>query len=167
MTETSEIPLLDAGAWPLEVVIAITDRAAKSVSSTEGMQRSAETSAYYPAWVSSTRVDYGQAEAAVANRDFAALAALAENSCLKMHAVMSSSVPAMIYWRPATIACIEALRGLQQAGVGVFFTIDAGPQIKAICEPGAAGQVSEVLSEVPGVMETHTVGLGEGARVVS
>jgi diphosphomevalonate decarboxylase len=160
-------PLLDERDWPLNVVIAITDTRAKTVSSSAGMSRSAETSAYYPTWVSSTADDFVEAQQAVQNRDFDHLAALSENSCLKMHAVMSTSVPAMIYWRPATVACIEVIRGMQNDGLKVFFTIDAGPQIKAVCLPEHSAQVGEALSQVPGVVSTMTVGLGAGARIIS
>jgi diphosphomevalonate decarboxylase len=159
-------PLLNSEEWPLKVVIAITDTRQKTVSSSEGMSRSAETSAYYPDWVSSTRDDYVTARKAVSNRDFEHLAQLAESSCLKMHAVMTTSIPAMIYWRPATVACIETIRHLQTDGLKVFFTIDAGPQIKAVCIPEHASQIAEALSKVPGVVSTTTVGLGKGARVI-
>jgi diphosphomevalonate decarboxylase len=103
----------------------------------------------------------------VAARDFSGLAALAESSCLKMHALMMSSRPAMLYWRPATLAGIEALRELQGSGVPVFFTIDAGPQLKAVCLPEAEGAVAQALSDVPGVVSITSVGLGSGARLVT
>jgi len=159
-------PLLSAQAWPLQVVIAVTDTGQKSVSSSSGMKRSAETSAYFPAWVTSTAQDFLAARAVVAEQNFDALAALAENSCLKMHAVMTTSIPSMLYWRPATLACIEEIRRLQADGVKVFFTIDAGPQIKAVCLPADTATVEAALSTVPGVISTTTVGLGSGARVV-
>ncbi len=158
-------PLLGPADWPLNVVIAITDDAAKSVSSSVGMTRSAQTSPFFPAWVSSTRDDYGEACAAVAGRDFSRLAELAEHSCLKMHAVMLSSMPGMVYWRPATVAAIEAVRALQKEDVPVFFTIDAGPQVKAVCLPDAAEAVEAALASVPGVLSTTRVALGAGAAV--
>jgi len=160
-------PLLEPADWPLRVVIAVTDVGSKSVSSSVGMTRSAATSAFYSGWVASTGDDYANARRAVDSRDFAALAELAENSCLKMHGLMMSSKPAMLYWRPATLACIEAVRGLQEAGTPVFFTIDAGPQVKAVCLPEAADSVAEAIGRVPGVLSTSTVGLGAGARLLA
>ena len=44
-------PLLDAKDWPLEVAIAITAKGEKEVGSRSGMERSAESSPYYSAWV--------------------------------------------------------------------------------------------------------------------
>ena len=159
-------PVLDRSEWPLKVVIAITDQNRKSVSSSLGMKTSEETSAYYDAWVSSTAVDYAAALEAIEARDFERLATLSESSCLKMHGVMQSSMPAMIYWRPATLSCIHAVRELRNDGTPVFFTIDAGPQVKAVCLPEAVEKVEAVLGDIPGVIATHTVGLGEGARLV-
>lgn len=159
-------PLLAADEWPLNVVIAITDNKRKSVSSSLGMKRSEETSPFYGPWVTSTADDYAAALSAVRNRDFDQLIDLSEASCLKMHGVMQSSLPAMIYWRPATLACIHAVHDMRAQGLPVFFTIDAGPQVKAVCLPEAAATVAATLAAIPGVLETHRVGLGGGARIV-
>ena len=159
-------PVLAADAWPLNVVIAITDENRKPVSSSLGMKTSEETSPYYEPWVSSTARDYEAALQAIADRDFEHLAALSEASCLKMHGVMQSSQPPMIYWRPATLTCIHAIQDMRVRGLPVFFTIDAGPQIKAVCLPDAVDRVAEELAGIPGVLSTRTVGLGEGARVL-
>jgi diphosphomevalonate decarboxylase (EC 4.1.1.33) len=48
----------------------------------------------------------------------------------------------------------------------VFFTIDAGPQLKAICLPEAAAEVAEALRDCSGVLEVIEAGLGEGARTI-
>ena len=130
------------------------------------MTRSAQTSPFFPAWVSSTRDDYGEARAAVAGRDFSRLAELAEHSCLKMHAVMLSSMPGMVYWRPATVAAIEAVRALQKEDVPVFFTIDAGPQVKAVCLQPDADAIEAALQTTPGVIRTLRSSLGNGARLI-
>ena len=131
------------------------------------MRRSAATSPFYRSWIAGNDVDYEAARGAVARCDFDTLIDLAESSCLKMHGVMQSSRPWMIYWQPATVACIHAVRELRASGLDVFFTIDAGPQVKAVCTPQAASRVASALSEVPGVLRTQTVGLGPGAHCVA
>ena len=158
-------PLLDAELWPLRVVIAITDEHPKSVSSSLGMQRSQESSPFYPTWVADSEADYAHAETAVEQKDFATLAQLAEASCLKMHAVMQSSQPPLIYWNPATLACLERIQKMQETGVEVFFTIDAGPQVKAVCTAEFEAEVTRALADVAGVLRTLTVGLGTGATI--
>jgi len=159
-------PMLPPDEWPLEVVIAVTSRAAKTVGSTEGMERTRTSSPYYSDWVSGSSADLAAARSAVAERDFAALAAVSERSCLKMHAVAMAAQPGLVYWNGTTVDCLHRVRELRAAGVPVFFTIDAGPQLKAICGPGRSDEVAASMAEIPGVVDVLRCGLGAGARVV-
>ena len=163
-TETRQ--LLAPEAWPLAVVVAVTDPGPKTVGSTEGMLLTERTSPYYAAWVGSSPADLAEARAAVAGRDFEALAEVSESSCLKMHAVMLSARPGLVYWNSATVECLHRVRALRTEGVPVFFTIDAGPQLKAVCLPEAVEKVAGALAGVAGVEWVQRCGLGEGARVV-
>ena len=159
--------LATADEWPLKVVVAITADEAKPVGSGAAMIRSAETSPFYSTWVERQADDLALARAAVANRDFAALGSVAEHNCLKMHSVMWSSKPPVVYWNNATLACMETVRSLRADGQAVFFTIDAGPQVKAVCLPESVAAVNQALQETPGVVRTMTTGVGRGARLVS
>jgi diphosphomevalonate decarboxylase len=151
--------------WPLEIVVAVTATGQKAISSRQGMALSEQTSPYYPAWVESHAADLEAGIAAVRDRDFSALAELAEHNCLKMHAVMLSTRPPLIYWTPATLACLQRVRELRAGGVPVFFTIDAGPQLKAVCLPAAAGEVAAALTAIDGVRQVLHSPLGAGARL--
>ena len=151
--------------WPLEIVVAVTATGQKAISSRQGMALSEQTSPYYPAWVESHAADLEAGLAAVRNRDFFALAELAEHNCLKMHAVMLSTRPPLIYWTPATLACLQRVGTLRAGGVPVFYTIDAGPQLKAVCLPEAASEVAAALAAVDGVHQVLRSPLGEGARL--
>ena len=159
-------PLLAAEAWPLEVVIAITSTAEKAVGSTEGMTRTALTSPYYDAWVRSSDADIAAARVAVAARDFEALAGVSERSCLRMHALALSAEPALVYWNGTTVEAMRRIRDLRGAGTAAFFTIDAGPQVKAVCEPADAQRVADALREIPGVVQVLRSALGAGARLI-
>ena len=161
------IQVAEASHWPLHVVVAITDTSKKSVSSTQGMAISASTSPYYQNWLESAQADYDKAQAAIINQDFARLAEVSEHSCLKMHAVMQSSQPALLYWNAASVACMHAITQMRQRGTDVFFTIDAGPQIKAVCTEQSIAEVTATLSELPGVVRTEQVTLGSAARLIS
>jgi diphosphomevalonate decarboxylase len=157
--------VLETDAWPLRTVIAITTSQKKNVSSSDGMKLSEETSPYYASWLTSTTTDFTDALRFVQSRDFDALASLAEFSCLKMHGLMLSTNPGLLYWNPATIACLHAIRELRQQGLPVFFTVDAGPQVKAVCLPQAEDQVQHVLQGISGVEQVLTTGLGGGAWI--
>ena len=164
--EDTARPLLAAAEWPLEVVIAITSGAPKTVGSTSGMQHTAASSHFYDRWVEMAAVDFAAAREAVLAHNFAALARASERSCLKMHAVMLSADPPLVYWRSATLAAIQLVRDLRRDGVPVFFTVDAGPQVKAVCLPGATATVAAALADLPGVENTLTSRLGEGVRIL-
>jgi len=152
--------------WPLQVIVALTTEAAKPLGSGAGMIRSAETSPFYSSWVGQQEHDLTVARAAVLARDFDKLAAVSEYNCLKMHSVMWTSRPSIVYWNQATLSCMETVRDLQQDGHPVFFTIDAGPQLKAVCLPEASAQVATALAATPGVVRVMQSGLGPGARLL-
>lgn len=160
-------PLLDAPDWPVEVVVAITDRACKPVNSSIGMSQLDARSDYYQAWVDHAEDDLAAMRDAIAARDFATVGALTEMSCLKLHGLMMSTRPGLIYWNPATIATLAAVRDMREAGIPVYFTIDAGPQVKALCAPGHAETVARELAAAPGVLETRRTSLGPAARVMA
>ncbi len=168
--DQGEVPrteqVLEPSAWPLGVVVAVTDIAPKDVSSTEGMVHTEQTSPYYSMWVDSSAADLAEARAAVKRLDFEALADISEHSCLKMHALMLSARPGLVYWNGATVECVRRVRELRAGGIGVFFTIDAGPQVKAICLPEDQSRVVHELGAVDGVGRIIESGIGGGARVV-
>lgn len=158
--------LIDEAAWPLRVVVAITDAAAKKTGSTEAMEISRRTSPFYGRWLDEQPRDLDAARDAILARDFDRLADVAEHSCLKMHSLTWTSRPPVVYWNATTLECLQAVRELRAAGVGVFFTADAGPQVKAVCLPDAAGRVADTLSAVAGVSHIIESGIGAGARRV-
>ncbi len=158
--------LRTAGEWPLHVVVAITESGPKPVGSTEAMEISRRTSPFYSSWVEQQAHDLDTARSAIAGRDFGKLAAIAEHNCLKMHSIMWASRPPMVYWNAATMRCLQTIRRLQGAGVDVFFTIDAGPQVKAICPPEQAAAVAKALSATDGVLDVMTTAIGDAARLL-
>ena len=157
--------ICDADAWPMNVVIAITATGPKPVGSTEAMEISRKTSPFYASWIEQQPGDLAAARAAIGARDFGALAAVAEHNCLKMHSIMWASRPPVVYWNAATLRCLETIRGLQADGIPVFFTMDAGPQVKAVCRPETAAEVAAALRATEGVRDIMTTGLGPGARL--
>ncbi len=159
-------PILEASHWPLEVCVAVVSDREKPVGSTEGMELSRHTSPYYAPWLEGNNRDIEDAERHVRARDFEALAELSEFSCLKMHAMAMASRPGLLYWHGTTVTAMHEIRAMRAEGIPVFFTIDAGPQVKAICAPGYGDQVAARLEGLPGVQSILRCGLGEGARIV-
>jgi diphosphomevalonate decarboxylase len=155
-----------AKAWPLCIVIAVTDAGPKAVGSGAAMIHSAATSPFYGSWIARQDQDLEAARDAVGARDFEKLACVSEHNCLKMHSVMWTSRPPVVYWNEATLNAMEAIRELRRNGVPVFFTIDAGPQVKAVCLPEARATVEAMLAGTKGVRQVIVSGLGSGARLL-
>lgn len=165
--EISVTPLLDKDAWPLEVIVAVTEEGQKPIGSGPAMIRGEKTSPFYRRWLERQTNDMEEAKSAVLARDFLRLGEVAEHNCLKMHSVMWTSRPPIVYWNKATLACLETVRSLQDAGHGVFFTIDAGPQVKAVCLPESSQAVEQALRKTPGVSSLLNSSLGAGAKLLA
>ncbi len=150
--------------WPLALVVAVTSSEKKHVSSREGMERTTDTSPYYPAWITSHPNDLDDARRAIETKDFDSLSEVTESSCLKMHASMMAARPPLLYWNGATTTAMQEIQRLRRSGVPVCFTADAGPQVKAICAADAIEKVEKTLSAIHGVHRLFRCGLGSGAH---
>jgi len=142
----------------------VTSSAPKAVSSRDGMARAA-TSPLYPAWVAGADADLAEARAAIRARDLEALGLVAEHSALKMHAIGFAARPAIVYWRGATFECMHRVWALRAEGTAAYVTIDAGPQVKVLCDGAEAGRVAAALADVPGVARVLVCAPGAGVEV--
>lgn len=118
----------------LNMVTIVIDRRQKKVKSTLGMQHTASTSPFYPAWVEATNQAIPEMISAVQNNDFTKIGELAEHSAAMMHATTLSSKPAFIYFAPETIQAIKLVEQLRESGIECYYTIDAGPNVKVLCQ---------------------------------
>lgn len=158
-------PIEGTNEWEVGMVVAIVSEQEKSVGSTHGMERSRLTSPYYDSWVNSAEDDVQQALDAIQTRDLERLGTLMESSTFKMHAAMHTSVPPLLYWRPETINCLNAVFDLRKSGIGAWATMDAGPQVKVLCMVSDAPKIAEVLR--PHAKTVHILRPGPGARRVA
>jgi len=155
-----------ADHWDLRDVVALIDVEHKAVGSTEG-HAVAATSPLQAARVATATDRLAQARSAILNRDFPALADVVELDSLMMHAVMITSSPVLMYWQPATIAVMHAVRQWRLNGLAACTTIDAGPNVHVICTADAAPEVALRLRVVPGVRQVVTTGVGGPAHLIS
>jgi diphosphomevalonate decarboxylase len=153
--------------WDLRFCIAICAAGPKDVGSRDGMKATRETSPYHAAWIEQCRRDLPSALKLLHERDLPGLGALAERNALRMHADALAADPPLLYWQPATIACLQALRELRTSGTQAWPTIDAGPHVVAICAPEGAARVEARLRAVPGVTDVLVCAPAGGAQVVA
>jgi diphosphomevalonate decarboxylase len=159
-------PIAAPDHWPLCVVVAVTSEGRKSVGSTNGMLHTARTSPYYASWVELGPKLAGQIRDGILARDLTRVGQAMEHSTLSMHACAMAAAPAVIYFRPATLAVLERVRTLRDDdGVSVWATADAGPHIKALCHAQDAERVARALGKTEGVLRTLTCSPGAGVEL--
>lgn len=150
--------------WPLSIVIAVISGAKKHHASTGGMELTRRTSPYFKPWVECAEKQASEIRSAVLEKSFLRLADLVESNCIRMHASAMAAFPPVIYWHGGTIEIMRQIHDLRARGVPVFFTIDAGPNVVALMEPGAEKTVEAALSKIRG-LELLWTGIGNGPRV--
>jgi diphosphomevalonate decarboxylase len=146
-------PILAPEDWDVRMLVAVLEPGPKPISSRDGMTVTTETSPMYGAWLATVEADLAAMREAVLARDLDRVGAIAEANCLKMHATMITSSPMILYWQPATVALMHRVVTLRHAGLGAYFTMDAGPNVKVLCAPGDAERLKGELLAVPGVQE--------------
>lgn len=162
------VPLFPPDYWPLRVLVAVITSRKKEVASTDGMDLTAKTSPYFQAWCDGVPPDIEAAKSALQTKDIGALGVVAERSCLRMHASALAADPGVVYWQGATVDVFQTVRRWRiQEGLGVFFTIDAGPNVKVFCEPQDADKIAARLKALPGVEDVIACEPGTAASLIS
>lgn len=135
--------------WPdLRMGLVVVSGEEKAIGSRAGMKRTVETSPLYPAWPAKVAEDLPEVRAAIRDRDFHRLGRAAESNALAMHATMIAAWPPVLYWKPESVAAMKKVAALRDKGLAVYFTMDAGPNLKLLFERRDEGVI---VSEFPGL----------------
>jgi diphosphomevalonate decarboxylase len=87
-------------------------------------------------------------------------------STVKMHSVMMTTNPPLFYWNHITFEIIELIRELISEKFKVFFTIDAGPQVKIITLKENEEIVLSRLREISQIEQIIVCKIGNGAEII-
>lgn len=147
----------------LNVVITECSTDKKKKDSRSAMNLTSSTSPYHSAWISSHSLDLKLAKNAVYCNDFNQLGLLTEHSTLKMHANLMASKPGFWYFEPLSLKIMSYVRELREQGLLGYFTLDAGPHVKIICESKNAKIWETELKKIPGVARITISKPGPGA----
>lgn len=127
-------PLQDPVDWDVQMIAVVLKATQKPISSTAGMARVVATSPYYPAWVTTANQDLARMRQAIAAHDFNQLGRIAETNAMRMHALNLSAEPAFNYFNADTLTAIQTVENLRADGINCYYTLDAGPNVKIICQ---------------------------------
>ncbi|NIW46416.1 MAG: diphosphomevalonate decarboxylase, partial [Gammaproteobacteria bacterium] len=151
--------------WDLMDCICVVSRTHKPTGSTQGHQL-AETSPLQAARVTDSTRRIRICREAILDKDFETLAEIAEADSNMMHAVMMTSNPQLLYWEPATLEIMHAVRRWRSEGLPVFYTIDAGPNVHIITLKDYRSQVIEKINQLGSITTILTSKPGYGVRFI-
>ena len=119
--------------WPdLRVGLVMVSTKEKSVGSRDAMQHTRDTSPLYATWPETVTRDLAELKFAIRERNFTKFGEIAEGNALAMHATMIAARPAVLYWLPESVEAIHRVSRLRAEGCEVYFTMDAGPNLKLL-----------------------------------
>ena len=104
----------------------------KPMGSREAMNITTRTSTLYESWPKQVGVDLGKMKIALEQGNFTLLGETAEQNAMAMHATMLSASPSICYFLPETVSAIHQIQALRKEGLPVYFTEDAGPNLKIL-----------------------------------
>ena len=151
--------------WDLRDVIAIVSYQHKTVGSYDGHSL-ASTSPFHRARLAAVPELLAAVLQGLQERDLAILGPAIEADALSMHGVMMTSRPSLLYWSPVTVAVLQVVQAWRDEGLGVYFTMDAGPNVHCLCQAQDAAEVRERLRNLEGVQDVLVSGPGGGVRLV-
>jgi diphosphomevalonate decarboxylase len=133
-------------AWPeLRMAAALVSKEVKPIGSREAMNRTVDTSILYDAWPKQVDKDLNSLQRAIEDRDFQRLGGSAEANALAMHATMMAARPAVMYWHPESVGLMHRVWALRDEGLPVYFTMDAGPNLKLLFEFAHEATIKEAI----------------------
>ena len=151
--------------WKLVDCIAIVSASHKKTGSTEG-HAIAPTSPLQAARVADTPRRLDLCRNAILTKDFEAFASIVELDSDIMHSVMMTSTPALHYWKPASLAVMNAVRQWRSEGLSACYTVDAGANVHVICLEAESQTVNKRLREIDGVEDVLVAHAGGPAKIV-
>lgn len=132
---------IDSDWTDLRIGLLVLDAGKKPIGSREAMQRTLETSPLYKAWPGKVATDIRLIKKAIKLKNFELLGAVAESNALNMHATMMAAWPPVLYWLPESVATMQKVWHCRDDGLELYFTMDAGPNVKLLFEAGNEEQV--------------------------
>lgn len=163
-SETSCAIPIDNAEWDIGMVIVVVNSSHKKISSRVGMERTVQTSPFYPAWLETAAADLENIKEAIYRKDFVRLGEITESNAMKMHATTLGSLPPFTYWEEGTMTAMNCVYKLREAGIPCYFTIDAGPNVKILCRKS---DISTICSQLSGTFDDNQLvvsSVGDGVK---
>ena len=143
-SDSYAVPLDES--WPtLRLAALLLSSDEKPLSSGEAMRQTVATSPEYAFWPRRVAEDMEAVLSALRRRDFFAFGTAVERNALAMHSTMQASVPPVCYWTEKTREAMKTIQRARESGLEVYFTMDAGPNVKLLFLQSSMPQMKELF----------------------
>lgn len=127
--------LFEANHWlTLRILVVVVDASIKKMSSRDGMRLTVATSPSFNTWCAESEERISAMHQAIAARDLKQVGMLAEADWYGMYKAMRDTQPPLEYLSDSSWVVIKTVQHLRATGTPCYFTTDAGPNVKILCE---------------------------------
>src|SRR5690625_1009058 len=150
-SDSYAVPIAPQDHWDIRMAAVVLSATKKDISSRVGMRRTVETSVFYSGWTDSVGDDLANIKEGIMARDFEKEGQIGEANRLKMHATTIGGNLSFTYWHYTSLVVMQKVREMRGMGIPVYFTIDAGPNVKVLYLPTYDDEVQQILLDTLGV----------------
>jgi len=132
----------------LRIGLLILNDQEKNISSREAMQRTVDTVLNYSSWLNQANEDLLKLQQGIIAKDICLVGSIAESNALAMHRLMQQANPPINYSLLSTIQAHEQIQKLRTLGTKVYFTQDAGPNLKLLFLASATDEIRQTFPTI-------------------
>jgi diphosphomevalonate decarboxylase len=157
---------VDASLEDYRLLVILVDGSKKALSSREAMKLVVRTSPLYEAFVNHANEHVSLLSDALLKEDFTKVGSISEENALAMHGAMLAANPPIRFMNDASFAAIRLVDALKREGFEVFYTMDAGPNVKMITKSKYADSLKKRGSKAGFTILGPFKPSKEGARLI-
>jgi diphosphomevalonate decarboxylase len=116
----------------LMMIVMLVSTARKTISSRDAMAITKDTSPKYDQWIQESHQDYLALRQAIDQHSFHRLGEVMEQNSQRLHAVMASSQPPIVYQQAESLVLLDLVKQARKEGLFGYSTMDAGPNVKIL-----------------------------------
>ena len=131
------------------MIMLVLEDKKKPISSRDGMKLCVETSTTFDDWVRQSEKDYQDMLVYLKENDFAKVGELNGEKCSGYARYDKDSIASLFFiWPMHLYEAMDFVRQLREQGEACYFTMDAGPNVKVLCQEKDLEHLSEISVNV-------------------
>jgi len=144
----------------ISIIVAVVE----SYKQTEDAHREVITSPLFNGRLAYLHAALTEMERAIIDGDIERIGMLAERDTLSLHAITMTGSSMMLFWKPETVAVMQAVREMRKEGYHCYFSIDTGATVYVNSPEDEGKEIEHRISELG--LKTIRCKVGGPSRVI-